>query len=179
MFGHKLNYERSAKFLGVIFYQKLNFSEHIKEISTRAQKRLNLLKLLSSKRKLDPYTGINLYKMYIRPLFEYGSIAFLTSSNTNINKLQKLQNSAIRSACYLPIYINKSILHSVAQIPTVSQRLLELNTKLLKTMVSHNLAIKELFAKYLTVSHIKKYYSPLDLLFQHLSSQTEQTQYSL
>ena len=113
--------------------------------------------------------------MYIRPLFEYGSIAFLTSSNTNINKLQKLQNSAIQSACYLPIYINKSILHSVAQIPTVSQRLLELNTKLLKTMVSHNLAIKELLAKYLTVSHIKKYYSPLDLLFQHLSSQTVQT----
>ena len=174
LFGHKLQYERTAKFLGVIFDQKLNFSEHIKEICTGAQKRLNLLKLLSSKRKLDPYTGINLYKMYIRPLFEYGSIAFLTSSNTNINKLQKLQNSAIRSACYLPTYINKKILHSVAQIPTLSQRLLELNTKLLKTMVSHNLAIKELLAKYLTVSHIKKYYSPLDLLFQHLSSQTEQ-----
>ena len=74
---------KHAKFLGVTFDQNLNFKEHINHIATIAKTRETLLySIYNQKYGPSPNTMIRLYKIYIRPLFEYGSISTITASNT-------------------------------------------------------------------------------------------------
>ena len=80
---------KSARYLGVQFDSNLNFKEHFDNIQSKATSRLNLFKLLV-KNGVENRILINLYKTYVRPLLEYGSLSFLSA------KISKLQVNAKR-----------------------------------------------------------------------------------
>ena len=80
-----------------------------------------------------------------------------------MDKLQKIQNEAIRICLRLPRYIRIDLLHEYAGIDTIAERLKILNQRLLATMVSTNEDIKKLVdQQHLTQTLAPK--SPLDLL---------------
>jgi hypothetical protein len=67
-----------ARFLGIEYDDKLTFRQHLSEICGKANKRLNVLRDLAragTRRKIL----MSLYKMYVHPLFEYGSISFIAA----------------------------------------------------------------------------------------------------
>ena len=47
---------------------------------------------------MQPKTLIHLYKMWIRPIALYGAPAYCSTAKTHINKIQVIQNSALRVA---------------------------------------------------------------------------------
>ena len=101
--------------------------------------------------------------MYVRTLIEYGSSSFLAMPKSNMEKLQKIQNEAIRICLHLPRYIRIDLLHEYAGIDTIAERLKMLNQRLLATMVLTNEDIKKLAnQQHLTQTLAPK--SPLDLL---------------
>jgi hypothetical protein len=126
-----------ARFLGVEFDSRLSFSTHISEIIGRANKRLNVLKVLS-RAGTTPKTIIKLYHLYIRPLFEYGSAAFRAAPKEQIEKMQKVQNQAIRIGLRLPSYLSINLMHEAACTQKLKDRLTDLNKKLLPTMKQNN-----------------------------------------
>ena len=83
----KLKAEKIVKFLGVIFDHKLTFEEHIKDkiINTR-QITSSFYSLKSKKYRIPERTMINLYKIFIRPNFEYGNTALITADSKYIYK---------------------------------------------------------------------------------------------
>ena len=88
------------KVLGLTLDPKLTYSTHIHNISVHAHKPLQIIKALTAtgwgKQK---ETLMAPYKTVMRPALEYGSSIWLPlPSSTSINKLQVMQNAALRTA---------------------------------------------------------------------------------
>ena len=80
LMGNLLEYKKEYKFLGFTFNQNLSHKAHIQDVINRCNKRLNLLKAIKGKSwGASPSTIIYTYKVYIRPILEYGSILFAHS----------------------------------------------------------------------------------------------------
>ena len=74
----KLKAKKIVKFLGVISDHKLTFEEHIKDkINNTRQITSRFYSLKSKKYRIPERTMISLYKIFIRPNFEYGNTALI------------------------------------------------------------------------------------------------------
>ena len=61
--------------------------------------RINAIKATSGRNLgMQSKTLIHLYKMWIRPIVLYGAPAYYSAAKTHINKIQVIQNSALRVA---------------------------------------------------------------------------------
>ena len=129
-----------AKFLGVEIDSNLRFRDHVQDLAARAEKRLNILKIAWG--GTEPKTLIRLYKVYVRSIFEYGSVCFLHCPDSVLDALQKIQNRAIRICLRLPRYISLKLLHENSGLPTVKERLIQLGTKMVAKMKSSNPLIR-------------------------------------
>ena len=132
-----------AKFLGVEIDNSLRFKEHIQDLAQRAEKRLNILRILAWG-GTEPKTLLRLYKVYIRSIFEYGCVAFLHIPDTTLGLLQRVQNKALRICLGLPKYVSLELLHDSACLLTVRERLEQLGLRLLGKMRGNNPLIREM-----------------------------------
>ena len=128
------------KFLGITFDSQLNFKKHFEEILDRCNTRYHRLRLLVNKKwRPSPATLIQIYKQYVRPIFEYGSLSTITASDYIISQIQRLQNKFIRLALRLPKYIFTKLLHDSTGLPYVKDRLLSSATKSLDRIAQNPL----------------------------------------
>src|SRR6478609_5210346 len=109
---------KNPKILGVTLDPKLNFSEHIRITKEKADKSLNVVKALTStawgKRK---ETLITTYKAITRPIIEYGNTLWSPIiSESNLNKIQTTQNTALRITTGCTADTNIQHLHTETEI---------------------------------------------------------------
>ena len=116
------------------------------------------------KNGVDANTMIRLYKTYVRPLFEYGSISFLPSNG--IKCLQHIQNEFIRISLKIPRYVRTDLIHQAAGMEMVSDRICTLNCRLLKMMKAHS-CIVETITKSKNTIPLNNFKSPLDILTKY------------
>jgi len=95
-----LIYEKTAKFLGVIFDEKMNWGAHIKYTIEKCTKRLNLMKCMSGRiwgggKRVQ----LTLYKALIQSLLDYGSQALLGAPATTLTKYDTIQHKALAICC--------------------------------------------------------------------------------
>ena len=140
----------------------MSFKTHVDSIRKRANKRLNVLKVLS-RSGTDAATLMRLYTIYIRPIIEYGSIAFLAAPKSQISRLEKIENDAIRTSLRLPKYIRNTLLHDYASLRPITERLFNLNFSLLGKMGRVNDHVTQLIQEY-NPPDISSNLSPLDLI---------------
>ena len=94
-----LTLSNEIKFLGLTFDSKLTWKNHIQNIRHRMWLRINAIKAISGRNLgMQSQTLIHLYKMWIRPIALYGAPAYYSAAKTHINKIQVIQNSALRIA---------------------------------------------------------------------------------
>ena len=86
------------KYLGLLLdAPRLRWSPHIKYISAKVLKRVNVLKALSNKHwGADRTTLSRIYKAFVRSVLDYGSIFYMSASPSTVLKLDKIQNSCLR-----------------------------------------------------------------------------------
>ena len=82
------------KHLGVTFNNKCTWSDHISDITTRAWKRVHVLRSL--KFNLDRKTLEIMYLSFIRPILEYADCIWDNCNNQEINEIEKIQIEAGR-----------------------------------------------------------------------------------
>ena len=75
---------------------------------------------------------VTIYKQCVRPIFEYGFLTTITSADTIISKIQRLQNKFIWLALCLPKYISVKLLHHSSGLPYVKDRLFSCATRTLE-----------------------------------------------
>ena len=121
------------KFLDITFGSKLTFQKHSEEILWRCNSRYHRVRLIVNKNwGSSPSTILQIYKQCVRPVFEYGSLSTITTSDTIIRKIQRLQNKFIRLALRLSKYINAKLLHDSSGLPYVKDRLFSCGTRALE-----------------------------------------------
>lgn len=84
----------SQKFLGKILETKLNFLEELKNITSKANKTVGLLrKLLNS---LPGASFLTIFKLFVRPHFHYGTVIYDQSLNNAFHqRTESVQYNAV------------------------------------------------------------------------------------
>ena len=92
--GYKLEHVTSAKYLGVIFNNKLTCDDHISNITMKANRTLGFLRrnLQVNNQQLKSQA----YKTLVRPTVEYASTLWDPYTKKNIDQLERVQRRAAR-----------------------------------------------------------------------------------
>ena len=131
------------KFLGITFDSKFTVKKHFEDILGRCNARFNRIRLLTNKKwGPSPSTILQIYKQCVLSICEYGSLSTITTSDTIISEIQRLQNKLIRLALRLPKYIRVKLLHDSSGLPYVKDRLFSRATKTL-ARISANPLVEE------------------------------------
>lgn len=97
--GESIEFKTKAKLLGVTIDSKLNFKSHIDNVIRKTNGAMQALSPILQGRTLSEKLKCRLYKAYIRPIISYGCPAWYTRiSNTNLLRLQRIQNKCLRRA---------------------------------------------------------------------------------
>lgn len=139
LFGEKISNCKSTTFLGIRFDNRLSFSDQVSYIENTCLKRLNILKILSNRRwKVRKEILVKIFVLLIRSIIDYSSLILSSLCKTRLLKLQRIQNSAIRTIFHLSRRTSVNELHRVARLETIEARLKRLN----RTYVVRGLAFK-------------------------------------
>ena len=123
-----------ATLLGVTITKTFNFQSHIKMAIFKANRRLNLLRLLSGTNwGCKPKLIMKLYKQYVRPVLEY-----LSTPKTTLEKIQLVQNKAIKIAYRLPWCTSTRKIHQLAEIEPIKNRFQSLANKFIHSLEEHS-----------------------------------------
>ena len=143
LYGERLKIYPQVKFLGITFDSKFTFKKHFEDILGCCNARYHRIRILTNKKwGPSPSTILQIYKQCVRPVFEYGSLSTITTSDTIISEIQRLQNKFIRLALHLPKYISVKLLHDSSGLPYVKERLLSRATRTLER-ISENPSVEE------------------------------------
>lgn len=82
----------------------MTWTKHINLLEQKAKNRLNHLKALSGNHGVSPSTVIKVYSFYFRPLFEYSVPTLITISYNQLQRLQIIQNKAMKLAQQTTIF---------------------------------------------------------------------------
>lgn len=114
------------KYLGFIIDKNLKFKEHVEYMCKKIGKKIGFFKRI--RKQISIFTAINIYNTIIKPHFEYGStILYTCCTITQIERLQKLQNKAMRAILKCNRYTPITAMLDALQWLNVKQRL-EFNT---------------------------------------------------
>ena len=91
--GHTISRDYTLKILGVTLDDKLNFKAHIRNKCQTASCQINALKRIS--KFMNEHCRLSVYKSFINANFNYCPIVWMFCGNTNLNKLEKLQERAL------------------------------------------------------------------------------------
>ena len=140
LYGERLKIYPQVKFIGITFDSKFTFKKHFEDILGRCNARYHRIRLLTNKKwGPSPSTILQIYKQCVRPIFEYGFLSTITTSDTIISEIQRLQNKFIRLALCLPKYISVKLLHDSSGLPYVKDRLFSRATRTLERISANPL----------------------------------------
>lgn len=122
--GQKLTYNTTAKFLGMQFDKYLSWTTHINQLIIRCEKDLNVMRAIRGKGwGTSKKCLLTIYKALIISKIDYGSSVYATANDTALNKLQVIQNKALKLVTGCFKYTNTlPLLVETAELPLVLRR---------------------------------------------------------
>ncbi|CAF3093128.1 unnamed protein product [Rotaria sp. Silwood2] len=128
-----------TRYLGVIIDKTLNWRSHLDHIETKIAPRIGLLRYLS-RTAYEPNnkTMINIFKSIARTIIIYGYPILLTANQKIWNRLQIIQNKALRAALDLPTYTSVDYIHKISMIPKIKEYAITLLQQSIQTATAKN-----------------------------------------
>ena len=165
IFGESVASVAEAEYLGVVFDSRLTWEPQTKKILSKSYKSLNLLRLISSlSKKHRPDNLLKIYNSTIRSIFEYSSVCITNAADCHIEKLQVVQNQALRHILTTPSYVATRDLHDCSGAKNVKDHLIAFAKKRLTAMQETSPLIRSTIANFRRVQHIQENASILDVL---------------
>lgn len=153
--GRTIENVRSIKYLGMIIDKELNFNEHVDYICKKIGKKIGFFKRI--RKKMDNITAVIVYNTMVKPHFEYcGTILYSCCNQGQLERLQKLQNKAMRSILKCNRYTPIRCMLDALKWLSIKQRL-ELNTLLAVFKVKYGAAPRILTRGVRRVGEIQPY----------------------
>jgi hypothetical protein len=121
--GTPIIFKKVVKFLGMLLDKKLTFSEHIKDLIIRCEKDLNLMRMLrGTDFGSDKNSLLLLYKSLLRPKIDYGAQIYQCANKSDLNKLDIVQNKALKIALRTLRSTSTYLLEAEAGVPPLNLR---------------------------------------------------------
>lgn len=99
MFQQSIPWTKTVKYLGVTIHQSLDWSQHIHNMCSKSLQGINVMRALCRTWwGSHPSTQLLLYKATVRPFLDYGAIFYGKCQKALLNKLDRVQYSALRTA---------------------------------------------------------------------------------
>ncbi|GFN82086.1 Pol-like protein [Plakobranchus ocellatus] len=97
--GQPIHVKGEAKFLGVVFDSKLNFSSHVKYLKKKCLKALNLLRVVGhTDWGADRATFLKLYRTLVRSKLDYVSVIYGSAKKHVLRALDPIHHQGLRIA---------------------------------------------------------------------------------
>lgn len=117
--GSRLKIEHEIKYLGVIFDDKLKFEKNTSHLCKKLGQKLSVISRL--RKELNCQQKLNLYKSIVQPHFNYCASVLFLSKESDINRLQKIQNKFMRQILKTNKFESQNTLLSKLQLLSVKQ----------------------------------------------------------
>ena len=120
MSGTKIHYVNHFNYLGIKLENTLTYELHASETTRMVAHKLYLLSRI--RKYINIQQAITIYRSMIVPYFDYGDIFLFNISKKTTDKLQKLQNRALRICLALDGRSNGNELHNVCNVNKLEHR---------------------------------------------------------
>ena len=98
LYGTPIPYEKATKFLGIIIDDQMTFNEEIQRLKTKAESRINILKIISNKKwNLKLKTPRAVFFCLVRALLDYDFFLYDALSQANKASLASIQLQAVKT----------------------------------------------------------------------------------
>ncbi|GFX37019.1 RNA-directed DNA polymerase from mobile element jockey [Trichonephila clavipes] len=139
LFQSQIAWYKKVDYLGVTLDSKLTFKDHLNKIICKFKKTLaSLHPLLGRKSKLTLNRKRIIYIQYLQPLLTYACQIWGIAAELHLNKLQIIQNKALRTILDVPVYVPRRYLHKELKILPVNSRIKQLSKKFHDQTANHN-----------------------------------------
>ena len=169
-----LTVSNEIKFLGLTFDRKLTWRHHIDNVRHRMWLRINAIKAISGRNLgMKSKTLIHLYKMWIRPIALYGAPAYYSAAKTHLNKIQVIQNSALRVALRRTRRTHIEDLHQEGSLTLLKAEAVRSSHRFMEKKIDDSL-IQKLLIEHKIMLDYDRYRkarpskTPIDLIPDHL-----------
>lgn len=113
--------DSGIKYLGVYLDRKLTFGIHINRKLNECYTRLRILyPIMNRKSPLRIQCAVLLYQSVLRPILTYACPVWVGASNTQIRKLQVIQNKILRIATSAPWFVRNTQIHRETGVPYIA-----------------------------------------------------------
>jgi hypothetical protein len=128
-----------TRYLGVIIDKELKWEQHLKHIEKSVTPRISLVRYLSrAAQEPNESIMINIFKSIVRTVMIHGHSVLLTASNKIWERLQIIQNKAIRAALNLPHYTSTRYIHHITNLPMIKDYAKSLMQNSINTAINNN-----------------------------------------
>lgn len=117
--GSKLEIESEIKYLGVVIDDKLKFDRNVSQKCSKIGQKLNVLNRLRN--ELNQDQKLYIYKTIIQPHIMYCPSILYLSNDTDINRLQVLQNKCMRQILKMDRFTNSTVMLKSLNLMSVKQ----------------------------------------------------------
>ena len=120
--NQQIEWTDDHNYLGVIIDKQLRFHKHVEHIADRTQSASNALKVLGSLSGLSCSLLRRVFMATVRAIIDYGAEFHNMMSNTQLEKLQRKQNSALSSCLGVPPWTATDNVHAELKMLPVNTR---------------------------------------------------------
>lgn len=155
--NERVQTDTNPKFLGVTLDHRLAFNQHLDNIKTRCEKRINMLKCIRGKNwGANSKLCLNIYKVFIRPIIDYIPFLPLITTTHQMERLEIIHRKAIRTAFQLPPDTPKSDTLEISQLLSIRERCINLTDKYVQKAHVCNELIKETIKNYIVAQELNE-----------------------
>lgn len=152
--GAQIEMVSNIKYLGVIIDSKLKFEEHADYICRKVAMKIGFLRRI--RKKLSLKNAIMIYNTLILPHFNYCSSILLSTTSEVMDRLQILQNKAMRIILRCSIYTPLSYMLETLQWMNIKKKI-TFNALIFVFKVKHNMFPEYLRNAVPTVNQVQPY----------------------
>lgn len=145
---------RQYKYLGIIIDDKLKFKENVDYICKKFGMKIGILARL--RKNIDYVTCVNIYKTVTAPNLDYVSTILLNCNAGEFDRLQKMQNKAMRIILRVSRRTSVKEMLSVLCFLSVKQRVMY-NVMILVYKIKNNLVLKYFDNMFKFVKDVHRY----------------------
>ena len=110
----------SYKYLGMTLDSSLNFKQHLSNVTRTVSHKLFILSRL--RKYLSEKAALLIYKTMVLPYMDYVDVVFHKATGANLERLQRIQNRALKICLNLGRREETERIHRQAQVPLLDNR---------------------------------------------------------